>query len=214
MYTGIVQAMLPIETVQRKTGLTSFTICLKEELGAGLETGASVAVNGVCFTVTSIEGDQVSFDAMQETLNVTNIDEIDVGTLVNIERSARAGVEVGGHILSGHITDQAAVIAVDVSENNKRITFAGKTEWMKYVFNKGFLALNGASLTVAGIDRSAQTFWVNLIPETLKRTNFGIMKVGDKVNVEVEHQTQVIVDTITNLMQEGMLDDIKSLASG
>ncbi len=212
MYTGIVQALLPIETIERKPGLLSFTIQLPGDLSAGLETGASVATNGVCLTVTGINGDLVSFDVMQETLNITNIDQIEVGSLVNIERSARAGVEVGGHILSGHIIDTAKVFAIESTENNRRITFTGKPGWLKYVFNKGFLALNGASLTVAGIDRANSRFWINLIPETLKRTNFALLKEGDLVNVEVEHQTQVIVDTITRLMEEGMLEQINSSA--
>jgi riboflavin synthase len=210
VYTGIVQAMLPISSVERKPGLLSFCLELPGDLGTDLETGASVAVDGVCFTATEITGNLVSFDAMQETLNITNIDELAPGTQVNIERSAKAGVEVGGHILSGHIVDVAVVMAVEESVNNKRITFQGKPEWMKYVFNKGFLALNGASLTVASIDRESNQFSVNLIPETLKRTNFSLLQEGDKVNVEIDHQTQVIVDTITNLVKEGIVDDIRS----
>lgn len=208
MYTGIVQAMLPISSVDRKPGLMSFRVELSGDLGTDLATGASVAVNGVCFTATEIDGSLVSFDAMQETLNVTNIDELAPGTQVNIERSARAGVEVGGHILSGHVVDVALVVAVEDSTNNKRITFQGKPEWMKYVFNKGFLALNGASLTVASIDRESNRFSVNLIPETLKRTNFSLLQKGDRVNVEIDHQTQVIVDTITNLVKEGIVADM------
>jgi riboflavin synthase len=213
VYTGIVQAMLPISAVENKTGLMTFHIDLAGELSVDLETGASVAVNGVCFTVTEIVGDSVSFDAMQETLDITNIDKIEPGTLVNIERSAKAGVEIGGHILSGHIVDVAIVTDVEDSENNKRITFQGKPEWMKYVFHKGFLALNGASLTVASVDRELNQFSVNLIPETLKRTNFDLMAKGDQVNVEVDQQTQVIVDTITNLVKEGMLENMLPTAA-
>jgi len=209
VYTGIVQAMLPIASVDRKPGLMSFRLELPGDLGVDLETGASVAVDGVCFTATEIDGNLVSFDAMQETLNITNIDDLVPGTQVNIERSAKAGVEVGGHILSGHIVDVALVTAVEDSPNNKKITFQGKPEWMKYVFNKGFLALNGASLTVASIDRESNQFSVNLIPETLKRTNFSLLREGDKVNVEIDHQTQVIVDTVTNLVKEGIVDDIR-----
>jgi riboflavin synthase len=210
VYTGIVQAMLPISSVDRKPGLMSFRLELSGDLGANLETGASVAVDGVCFTVTGIDGDLVSFDAMQETLDITNIDDLSPGTQVNIERSAKAGAEVGGHVLSGHVIDVALVTEVEDSPNNKRITFQGKPEWMKYVFNKGFLALNGASLTVAAIDREANQFSVNLIPETLRRTNFSLLKEGDKVNVEVDHQTQVIVDTVTNLVREGVIDQVRN----
>lgn len=206
MYTGIVQAMLPIASVNLKPGLMSFKLELSGELGNQLETGASVAVNGVCFTATEIDSDLVSFDAMQETLNITNIANLVVGSQVNIERSAKAGVEIGGHILSGHVLDTAVVTLVEDSVNNKRITFQGKPEWMQYVFNKGFLALNGCSLTIASVDRESGQFSVNLIPETLRRTNFSLLQAGDKVNVEVDHQTQVIVDTITNLIKDGIVD--------
>ncbi len=208
MYTGIVQAMLPVQSIDRKTGLLSFRLELPDSLCKDLVTGASVAVDGVCFTVTELDGNLVSFDAMQETLAITNIDELQPGTQVNIERSARAGVEIGGHILSGHVLDVAVVSQVEASENNKKITFQGKPEWMCYVFNKGFLALNGASLTVADIDRKASQFSVNLIPETLRRTNFSLLQKGDRVNVEIDHQTQIIVDTITNLVKDGIVAEM------
>ncbi|MEK9822324.1 MAG: riboflavin synthase subunit alpha, partial [Gammaproteobacteria bacterium] len=146
MYTGIVQDCLPIKTLDKKEGLYSFTIAFPDELCQELETGASVAVNGVCFTVTQIDGGDISFDAIQETLALSNIRQIDVGTRVNVERSAKANVEVGGHILSGHVVGTAEVVAREDSPNNCRLTFRGDPAWLKYVFEKGFLAVNGASL--------------------------------------------------------------------
>lgn len=202
MYTGIVQACLPIDHLERKEGLYTFSIRLPEPLQADLETGASVAVNGVCFTVTDIDADRVSFDAIRETLALSNIRLIDTGTLVNVERSAKADVEVGGHILSGHVIGTAEVVDVETSENNRRLTFQGSADWMKYVFEKGFLAVNGCSLTVAAIDRDSNTFAINLIPETLERTNFSLLQAGDLVNIEVESQTQVIVETVERTVHE------------
>lgn len=202
MYTGIVQAMLPVARVEEKPGLSMFAVEFPRDMMAGLETGASIAVNGVCFTVTRIADNRVWFDAIAETLALSNIKYLKPGSRVNIERSAAAGAEVGGHILSGHIIDTAPIVDVVESENNRRLTFEGSTRWMKYVFDKGFLALNGCSLTVAAVDRVERTFAVNLIPETLERTNFALLGIGDEVNVEIDQQTQVIVDTVERVMAE------------
>ncbi len=207
MYTGIVQAMLPIATVERQPGLMTFALDFDDELLTDLVTGASVAINGVCFTVTGIEGHRVSFDAIAETLSLSNIRDLQPGTAVNVERSARADAEIGGHILSGHVIGTARVLNVIESDNNRRLTFQGDSQWLKYVFNKGFLALNGCSLTVAAIDQLAATFSVNLIPETLARTNFALVDEGDEVNIEIDQQTQAIVDTVERVLaareQEG-----------
>lgn len=202
MYTGIVQRMLPIEQLTRKPGLMSFSLKFDDELRAGLEQGASVAINGCCFTVTELSGALVSFDAIQETLDLTNLKHLKVGTQVNIERSAKSDAEVGGHILSGHIVDTARVIDIELTENNRRLTCKANASWLKFVFNKGFLAVNGCSLTVAHLDRDSSTFAINLIPETIVRTNFEQLKVGDELNIEVESQTQVIVETVERVMAE------------
>lgn len=202
MYTGIVQAMLPVARVEKKTGLTHFAIPFPDALLTGLETGASVSVNGTCFTVTRIEGDLVWFDAIAETLRLTNLKYLEVDMPVNIERSAAAGAEIGGHILSGHVIGTAKVVAVASSENNRALTFEGDPAWMKFIFNKGFIALNGCSLTVAGIHKDQARFTVNLIPETLARTNFGLMAENDEVNVEIDQQTQVIVETVERVLAE------------
>jgi riboflavin synthase len=210
MYTGIVQDCLPIESVDRKEGLYTFFLAFPESLTKELETGASVSVNGVCFTVTSIaemisetvSKTRVSFDAIKETLALSNIQHIQTGTLVNIERSAKADAEVGGHILSGHVVGTAEVIRVENSENNRRLTFKGDAEWMNFVFEKGFLAVNGCSLTVAALDREANEFAINLIPETLERTNFVGLQTGDLVNIEIDAQTRVIVETVERVLSE------------
>ncbi|MEX0942478.1 MAG: riboflavin synthase subunit alpha [Pseudomonadales bacterium] len=202
MYTGIVQAMLPVKTWELKPGLATFSVEFPASLLDGLETGASVAVNGVCFTVTGIKGREVSFDAIAQTLALSNIGDLQAGTAVNIERSAKAGAEVGGHVLSGHVIDIATVVRMEETENNRGITFKGDPAWMKFVFNKGFLALNGCSLTVAAVDHSDHSFRVNLIPETLTRTNFALLSQGSRVNVEIDHQTQVIVETVERVMHE------------
>jgi riboflavin synthase len=202
MYTGIVQEQLPILSIEKENGLSTFSVDFPDYLLDQLETGASVAINGVCFTVTSIKNSVVTFDAIRETLELSNIKYLEVGTMVNVERSAKQDAEVGGHVLSGHVIDTASVSDVESTENNCRMTFSGNGSWLKYVFNKGFLAINGASLTVADLDRETATFSINLIPETLKRTNFSLLEKGDEVNIEIESQTQVIVDTVERVMAE------------
>ncbi len=205
MYTGIVQACLPISQIEKEEGLYSFSVRLPEEMLGDLETGASISVNGVCFTVTRLKDNEVSFDAVQETLELTNIKTIDTGDFVNIERSAKYDAEVGGHVMSGHVIGTAKVVNIEISANNRRLTFSCQPEWIKYIFNKGFIGVNGASLTVAILNRTASEISVNLIPETLARTNFGYMVLGDEVNIEIESQTQVIVDTVERIMEERAL---------
>ena len=206
MYTGIVQATCALSFVERKPNLLQFGLCLPETLSADVTLGASIAVNGCCFTVTSMapsfQGLNVTFDAIDETQAITNVKHFEQGTVVNVERSAKQNAEVGGHVLSGHIVGTAEVVSIEKDENRCRMTFGSDAPWLKYVFEKGYIAVNGASLTVAALDRSAQTFAINLIPETLERTNFSLLSVGDPVNIEVESQTQVIVDTVERVMAE------------
>ena len=206
MYTGIVQATCELSFVERKPNLMQFGLCLPVSLSADVTLGASIAVNGCCFTVTSMapsdQGLEVTFDAIDETQAITNVKHFEVGSVVNVERSAKQNAEVGGHVLSGHIVGTAEVVNIEREENRCRMTFSASALWLKYVFEKGYIAVNGASLTVAALDRNAQTFAINLIPETLERTNFSLLSVGDPVNIEVESQTQVIVDTVERVMAE------------
>lgn len=204
MYTGIIQALCPVVKLQKAPGLTSFVIELPEKLKVGLQIGASVAIDGVCLTVTEIEVNKISFDAMQETLHKTTIGTLKEGDFVNVERSAKMGDEIGGHPMSGHVSTMAKIVAVDESENNKVMTFQVEPSWMRCIFSKGFISLDGASLTVVDAQKDAGTFKVWFIPETLRLTRFGKKQKGDFVNVEIDPQTQVIVETV-----ERVLTDIK-----
>ncbi len=202
MYTGIIQALCPVVELQDKPGLKSFVVELPENLLAGLKLGASVSIDGTCFTVTSIDGQRVSFDAMQETLDKTTIGSLKQGDSVNIERSAKMGDEIGGHPMSGHVSTMAEIIDMQESENNRSMTFKVHPDWMRFVFSKGFVGLDGASLTVVDADKDAGTFVVHFIPETLRLTRFGTKQVGDRVNVEIDPQTQVIVETVERVLSE------------
>jgi len=202
MFTGIVKGPGRIESLSRLPGLATFDILLPEDAEKDLEIGASVAVDGVCLTVTGTIGRRARFDVMQETLARTTLGELAVGATVNIERAARDGAEIGGHPLSGHIDVVAEVVDVQQPENNRVLTFAVPAPWIRYVFAKGFIGLNGASLTVASVDKQQSTFTVWLIPETLRMTTFGSKARGAHINMEIERATQVTVDTIRDFLEE------------
>ncbi len=204
MYTGIVQGAYPVIDVIKKTGLHTISIALPAELMRDLTIGASIGVDGVCLTVTQFDEAVVTFDVMQETLDLTTLGDLSVGSLVNIERSAKQGVEIGGHNISGHIDGTATIVRIEQPENNYHITYEVPATLIGYIFRKGFIGLNGCSLTVADVDKSANRFKVSLIPETLRVTNHGEKKVGDAVNVEIDRQTQVIVDTVKQFLMENM----------
>ena len=195
MFTGIVQGIAPIHSVIEKTNFKTHVIKMPQELLTDLEIAASVAHNGVCLTVTKIDKDLVSFDLMTETLRVTNLGSLREGDYVNIERAMRMGTEIGGHILSGHIYCTAKVAQIIPSENNLQIRFElPQTDVMKYILHKGFIAVDGISLTVGEV--KGRQFSVNLIPETLQRTLIGQRRVGDLVNIEIDPQTQAVVDAV------------------
>jgi riboflavin synthase len=200
MYTGIVQRVADIIAIFKKTGLNSLVIKFDDALLNNLGIGASVAVDGVCLTVTTIENNRVFFDVMQETLNKTTLGLLNVGDKVNIERSAKQGDEIGGHILSGHIEGRAEIAQITESENNHVIEFTCPPEWMKYILPKGFIAINGASLTIVDTKETGG-FNVYLIPETLRATTFKQKQLGDSVNIEIDNQTKVIVTTVERYLQ-------------
>ncbi len=217
MYTGIVQGAVEVTRVDDRPGLKSFSVALPADLLADLEIGASVAVDGVCLTVTAIDGRDVAFDAIQETQERTTLGRVESGSRVNVERSAKAGAEIGGHELSGHIDGTVRIVEIERDDNNCILTFKAPSEYMKYVFSKGFIALNGCSLTVVDVDRHASTFTVHLIPETLRATTFGEKQTGDDANFEIERKTQVIVDTVRDFLrqhaEDGTLGGLASVSA-
>lgn len=197
MFTGIVQGIAVVEEVTAATGLSTFAIRLPDNSAEGVTIGASVAINGTCLTVTRQVGNTLFFDAMQETLRLTTLGDLKPGHSVNFERAARIGDEIGGHLLSGHIHTAANVVEILRPENNVTIWFDVPEGWARYIFPKGYIAINGASLTISEVEGSR--FNVHLIPETLRATTFGTIVEGMKVNIEIDSQTQTIVDTLARL---------------
>jgi len=203
MFTGIVQAVATVSVLVDRPGLRSFTLAFPAGFCDGLEIGASVSVDGVCLTVTERVGDDAAnFDVMQQSLALTTLDTLEVGSRVNVERAARDGAEIGGHPLSGHVDFQATLASVRRPENNHVMRIAVPAPWMRYVFAKGYIAINGASLTVSEANKAEGWFEVWLIPETLRMTTFGEKGVGAALNIEIERGTQVAVDTIRAAVDE------------
>ncbi|EJE4688114.1 riboflavin synthase subunit alpha [Vibrio parahaemolyticus] len=198
MFTGIVQGTAKVVQIDKKERFQTHVIELDDALIEGLEIGASVAHNGCCLTVTNIDGNRVSFDLMQATLALTNLGLLEEGSAVNVERAAKFGDEIGGHSMSGHISLMANIVDVIDTPNNRTIWFELPQESMKYVLAKGYIGIDGCSLTIGEVE--ANRFSVHLIPETLQRTLFGSRHVGDKVNIEFDPQTQAIVDTVERVL--------------
>ncbi|MGM0825862.1 MAG: riboflavin synthase subunit alpha [Pseudomonadota bacterium] len=208
MFTGIVQGKVEVVEVHELDKFRTHVVNMPDALREGLAIGASVAHNGVCLTVTGISGDRVSFDLMRETLRLTNLGAVEVGHCVNIERAARFGDEIGGHSMSGHVICMAEVVAIDEAPNNRRLWFALPAAMGRFVFEKGYIGVDGISLTIGDVRPSTEgegiEFSVNLIPETLKRTTLGERLPGDQVNIEIDPQTQVIVETVERVLASQM----------
>ena len=206
MFTGIVQGVAQVDAIHTRPGLVSLRLRLPAALDEGLTLGASVAVDGVCLTVAARPGpDLAEFDVMQQSLALTTLAGLAVGSRVNVERAARDGAEIGGHPLSGHIDLMATLASVRQPENNHVLRVQVPAPWMRYVFAKGYIAVNGASLTVAEAQRDGDAggwFEVWLIPETLRMTSFADKRAGDALNIEIERSTQVFVDTVREAVAE------------
>lgn len=200
MFTGIVQSAIKIDQIEKKTGLWTLTLSLPDNLIPGLTLGASVALNGTCLTVTSISGNQVTFDVMMASLALTNLQHLSQGSLVNVERAAKFGDDIGGHQLSGHVHDMVNVVEVERPENNCIVWFELKPEHQAYIFDKGYIGLNGCSLTIAQVKEDR--FCVYLIPETLSVTTYQNVKVGDAINLEIDSHTQAVVDTVERFLKQ------------
>lgn len=201
MFTGIAHGKYRAQLENQADGILRLRVDLGS-YGRDCAIGASVAINGVCLTVISNTEDVVSFDIVSETARISNLGELADGSFVNVERSFRVGDEVGGHILSGHVADVVTVESNTLRGSEAQLEFNVPEAWRKYVMAKGFIALNGCSLTVAAFDRESGIGSINLIPETLRRTTFDNVANGDRLNLEVDSQTQAVVETVRAMMSD------------
>ncbi|MFI4919293.1 MAG: riboflavin synthase subunit alpha [Legionellales bacterium] len=200
MYTGITKGLYEVINLSKKPGLISYTVKLSPELCNKLKPGDSVAVDGVCQTVVTIDNTHVSFQAIQETLEKTTLNELQLGSHVSIERSLRVGDEIGGHEVSGHVFGTAVIHQKTVEENNLTLIIQCNPDWMKYILPKGFISVDGSSLTVGNTLPEQGLFYLHLIPETLRLTHFANKPVHARVNIEFDHKTKTIVDSIERIL--------------
>ncbi|MCP5039519.1 MAG: riboflavin synthase subunit alpha [bacterium] len=201
MYTGITRGVYEVASIERRAGVLAYRVALPASLREGLEVGASVSIDGVCQTVVSLDESGVLFEAIQETLDLTTLDSLAVGHLVAVERSSRVGDEIGGHDVAGHVIGTGQIVERTAVGEQCDLTIEVPAAWMKYILFKGFIAIDGSSLTVGKVDPKGR-FDLHLIPETLRLTKLGRVEVGDRVNVELDARTVAIVDTVERIMEQ------------
>ena len=199
VFTGIIQEKARLLRVKKLKDFSSIEIESSSDFTRGIKIGASVSIDGVCLTVTSINKKSLTFDIIMETLKVTNLSNLEKSDLVNLERAARFGDEIGGHIISGHVSGTVKISKIEKTTNNHILSFKTSNNLIKYIFPKGYVSLNGISLTIGEVNRIDNTFTVYLIPETLRITTMQDKKIGDMINLEIETQTKNTVDLITKM---------------
>ena len=199
MFTGLVAALGTVREADRGDDGTRLTV-EAGALAAELAEGDSVAVNGVCLTATAIAGGAFSADVMAETLDRSSLGPLRAGDRVNLELALRAADRLGGHMVQGHVDGVGTVAGVAEDGFARLVTVAADPALLRYVVEKGSIAVDGVSLTVAGVDDAE--FSVSLIPETLERTTLGAAEPGDPVNLEVDVLAKY-VEKLTSHTVEG-----------
>jgi len=199
MFTGLISELGSVLSVTRGESSAIFTIAAPKSV-TGLAIGDSIAVNGVCLTATSITANSFTADVMVQTLNLTSLSELEVGSPVNLELAAQRDMRMGGHIVQGHVDGVAEVVALTPGEKWAQLDITVPKELMKYVVAQGSISLDGVSLTVGSLDDSSNVVSVWLIPETLTNTNMSEKRAGSKVNVEVD----ILAKYVERLLKKGV----------
>ncbi len=198
MFTGLVTELGEVLNISRGESSAIFTISAPAST-AELSVGDSIAVNGVCLTATSISDGSFTADVMVQTLNLTSLAQVEVGTPVNLELAAQMDMRMGGHIVQGHVDGVATVVQSTPGDKWVQFDIAVPEHLMKYVVAQGSITVDGVSLTVGELDdaKSLVTLW--LIPETLAKTNLSTKKSGDLVNIEVD----ILAKYVERLISKG-----------
>lgn len=195
MFTGLISELGKVSAITKGESSAIFTINAPA-LISEIKLGDSVAVNGVCLTATSITGTSFTADVMVQTLSLTSLSQLTVGSAVNLELAAQLNARMGGHMVSGHIDGVATVVGLTPGEKWLQLDIKVPEKLGKYIVNQGSIALDGVSLTVGEInDANLVTVW--LIPETLERTNLAAKQPGELVNIEVDQIAKYVERLIT-----------------
>ena len=197
MFTGLIAELGKVSAISKGESSAIFTINAPALINE-IKLGDSVAVNGVCLTATEIFGTSFTADVMVQTLSITSLAQLTVGSGVNLELAAQLNARMGGHMVAGHVDGVATVVALTPGEKWLQLDIQVPKQLSKYIVNQGSIALDGVSLTVGEITESdLVTVW--LIPETLERTNLAGKQPGDLVNVEVD----LIAKYVERLVSKG-----------
>lgn len=198
MFSGIITNTAKIAGLREQSPF--FELCIScVGLPADISPGASIAVNGICLTAKKIQSEHIYFDISRETLECTTLGFLKVDESVNIGLAGKFGDYIGGHIVSGHVDGVGTIRQKLDDQNGIRFEIGCDPSWMKYILQKGSIAIDGVSLTIN--DPADDSFFVHLIPETMRRTIFSLYKVGDHVNIEFDKITQTVVDTVERVLK-------------
>jgi riboflavin synthase len=193
VFTGLIQDLGRVRDVDR--GEDGVTLTVDSRLAAQLALGDSVSVNGVCLTATAVDERGFAAEVMNETLQRSSLRDAAAGLAVNLELPLRASDRLGGHVVQGHVDGLGTVSAVVADGFARRIEIEASSDLMRYVVEKGSVAVDGVSLTVAALGDAS--FTVSLIPETLERTNLGAAQAGTRVNLEVDVLAKYVERLVT-----------------
>lgn len=194
MFSGIVQEAGKVIGFVKEKDIYNLSIECSSEFISDLKKGASISVDGVCLTVKDENPEILRFDLVEETIKRTNFQNIKTGDNVNLERSLKMGDEIGGHPVSGHIHGISKVISIDKRDQSWDVKFSVEPFMHDYMLHKGYVAINGCSLTVGEV--SNESFMIHLIPETLSITNLFQLEQDSVVNIELDQNTIIIADTV------------------
>ena len=200
MFSGIVQTVGKIESIKDKDHIKTIRIETHGDYLEDIAIGQSVSVDGVCLSLVKKNNDYCEFEAVEETINRTTLGSYKQGTKVNLEKSLKFGDTVGGHFVSGHIHTRGRIVEVELVGESKNILVEIEEKWIKYLTEKGYISVNGASITIGKVSKN--TFYIHLIPETLKTTNLDELIYDNYVNLEFDQATIAIVDTTERLINQ------------
>ena len=200
MFSGIVQTVGKIESIKDKNHIKTIRIETHGDYLEDIVIGQSVSVDGVCLSLVKKNKEYCEFEAVEETINRTTLGSYKQGTKVNLEKSLKFGDTVGGHFVSGHIHTRGRIVEVELIGESKNILVEIEEKWIKYLTEKGYISVNGASITIGKVSKN--TFYVHLIPETLKTTNLDELIYDNYVNLEFDQTTIAIVDTTERLINQ------------
>jgi riboflavin synthase len=201
MFTGLITELGTVAAIERGESSAIFTITAPESV-LGLSIGDSIAVNGTCLTATSIGAGSFTADVMVQTLTLTSLSQLEVGSPVNLELAAKMDMRMGGHIVQGHVDGTGTMVQLTPGEKWAQFDITAPAHLTKYVVPQGSITLDGVSLTVGSIDDATNTITVWLIPETLAKTNLSHKKPGDLINIEVD----VLAKYVERLISKGAID--------